>query len=78
MLWLRELASNEEEYENLRKIYRNDYEGLTCKDIHWLYFKVVNNESLKNQKLEDIGCYKDICKVMDTLSQSIKAKLLIT
>lgn len=25
MLWLRELATSEEEYENLRKIYRNDY-----------------------------------------------------
>lgn len=25
MLWLRELASTEEEYETLRRVYRNDY-----------------------------------------------------
>jgi transcriptional regulator len=50
---------------------------LACKDIHWLYFKVVNNSALEKQKLEEIECYKDISKVMDTLQKSVKARLLI-
>jgi hypothetical protein len=78
MLWLRELAANEDEYENLRKLYRNDYEGLTCKDVHWLYFKVIGNEKLEKQKLEEIECYKEICKVMSTLQSSVKARLMIS
>jgi hypothetical protein len=77
MLWLRELATSEEEYENLRKIYRNDYEGLTCRDVHWLYFRVMGNQSLEEQSLQDIQCYKDICKVLETLTTSAKARVVI-
>ena len=77
MLWLREVASTEEEYESLRRIYRNDYEGLTCKEAHNLYFKVVGNDTLAKKKLEEIECYREICGVMATLQSSVKAKMAI-
>jgi hypothetical protein len=72
------LATTEDEYENLRRIYRNDYEGLTCKDAHNLYFKVVNNDQLEGKQLEEIECYREICGVMATLQGSVKARLAIT
>lgn len=77
MLWLRELASTEEEYDNLRRVYRNDYEGLTCKDAHSLYFKVIGNDTLQSKPLEEIECYREICGVMATLQNSVKARMTI-
>ena len=29
-MWLRELSETEEEYEHLKRIFRNDYEGFSC------------------------------------------------
>ena len=78
MLWLRELASNEEEYETLRRLYRNDYSGLSCRDVHNLYFKVVGNHGMEVQAIEDIPCYADIAKTMNTLTHSVKGQLMIT
>ena len=46
MLWLRELAENEEEYELMRKIYRMDFSGLTCQDVNSVYYKIIHNEEL--------------------------------
>lgn len=43
MLWLRDLASSEEEYEVMKKIYRMDFEGLNCRDINSIYYKIIHN-----------------------------------
>lgn len=46
MLWLRELASNEDEYELMRQVYRMDFRNLSCHDIHSIYYKIIHNDAL--------------------------------
>lgn len=48
----------------MRKIYRNEYDGLTCNQIHKLYFKLAHNDKLQKQKIEDVECYKGISHVL--------------
>lgn len=50
-LWLRELASTEEEYEQLKRIFRNDLSGFCCKEIHSFYRKVTQTQDLQKQSL---------------------------
>ena len=51
MMWLRDLAENEDEYELMRKIYRMDFTNLTCQDINSVYFKLLHNEELERKKV---------------------------
>ena len=46
MMWLRELAQNEEEYELMKKIFRMDFTNLNCQQISSVYYKIIHNEEI--------------------------------
>lgn len=77
MLWLRELANNEDEYELMKKVHRMDFTGLTCQKIHSIYKKIIHNQHLEKKSIYEMDCYKGITAILEKLGDNPTAKAKI-
>jgi heme oxygenase len=77
MLWVRDLSKSEDEYELIKRIYRMDFKGISCKDVHDIYFKIIHNEKLFTKNIDELDCYKGICKVLEELTKKQQATKLL-
>ena len=46
-LWLRELADSEEEYEQLKRLFRNDIQGFHCSEIYAFHQKITRTQNIQ-------------------------------